>query len=111
MPRQVMHADERDAQAVRERLAEREADEQRSDESRPRRHRDPGELLGRDPRDVERALDHLVHRAHVVARRELGHDAAVRPVHGVLALDDARGDLAPVAHDGGRHLVARALDA
>jgi hypothetical protein len=32
-------------------------------------------------------------------------------VHGVLAVHAARDDLAAVAHDRGRHLVARALDA
>ena len=35
VPFHVMHADERRARPVRERLAERHADEQRADESRP----------------------------------------------------------------------------
>ena len=47
----------------------------------------------------------------MLARGELGHDAAVRGVDLVLGQDDVAQDLVPVRQDGGRRLVAGRFDA
>jgi hypothetical protein len=106
----MMNADERQRAAERDALRDREPDEQRADEPRPARDGDPVDVVEPDARLRERAVDHREHVPDVLARRELRHDAAVRPVDRVLRRDDGRGERA-VLEDGGRRVVARALDA
>ena len=111
MAHEMMHADEGQPPREREGLGEGEPDEQRADQPRPRRDRDPIDRVGIEARLAQRRLGHVRHDAHVVPGGELGDDPTVGGVHALLSLHRARQDLPPVAQDGGGHLIAGALDA
>ncbi len=108
--RDVMDRHERLAVDERDRLGGLQPDEQRADEPGPLRHRDRGEVL--EPRaGVGHRLLHDGHdRLDVVARGELGHDAAVGRVQLGLARHHVREDAAAVLDDRGSGLVAGGLD-
>src|SRR5262249_9417706 len=67
------------------------------------------DVVERDVRLAQRADDGRRERAHVTARGELGNDAAIAAVHGVLRCNDARANRAVDEHRRGG-VVARALD-
>jgi hypothetical protein len=106
----VMHGDQRLARAVGECLGEREPHQQGADQAGAARHADRVELVQADPGALECLADGGVDVAHVVAARELGDDAAVRGVHGVLAVHHRRQNLAAALHDGRGHVVTGRLD-
>ena len=107
---QVIHPDERQAVRPRQRLRERAAHQEGADEAGAVRHRDPVQIGQSETRLVERTLDDGHDHLEMAARRELGYDAAVRGVDGVLGGDDARTHAAAVLEDGRRGLIAGALD-
>ena len=114
VPGEVVHRHERTIQRERERLRERDADEQRADEAGALRDGNGIELLEIGLRGIERRADDAADVADVLARRELGHDAAPLAVDGHLRRDDVRSDrprAIGLRDHGGRRLVARRLDA
>ena len=81
-----------------------------SDEAWSVGHRDRVERLPADARARERVAHDRACVAEVIARSELGDDAAVRRMDGDRAVDDVR-EHAPVVVDHRRsRLVARRLD-
>ena len=107
---EVIHAHERRLVRPRQRLRERAPHQQRAHEAGAVRDRDAVE-----GGQAHAALgERLLHDGHddfeVAARRELGNDAAVGGVHGILRGDDARTHAAAVLEDGRRGLITGALD-
>jgi hypothetical protein len=109
MPREVIDAHERQTTRVCERLAGGDPDEQRAHQAGPLRHGDRLDRL-HAARLRHGLRDHVPDVLEVRARRELGHDAAVRRVRGDLGGDDVREDDAVLVHHGGRRLVAARFD-
>ena len=68
-------------------------------------HRDAVEVGQPHARLAQRPLDDGDDHFQVAARGELGDDAAVGSVHGVLGGDDAGAHAAAVLEDGRRGLV------
>jgi hypothetical protein len=58
----------------------------------------------------ERRLDHGSHVAQMVARGQLGHDAAEGGMQSHLRMHDVAEDLPCFAHHGGSRLVTRGFD-
>jgi hypothetical protein len=106
---EMVDADERQLPRVGDGLGRAQADEQRADQSGTVGGGDGIDLVERERRLVQRALDRRRQCAHVAARGELGDDAAVGAVDVVLRGDDAGAHLAIDQHRGGG-VVARALD-
>ena len=108
---------QRHAERQRDRLRDRHADQQRADQARALGHRNRVDVLPRRARFGERALEHAADVAHVLARRQLRHDAAPLAMDRDLRGDDARSHpprlrrIAGLLDDGRRRLVARAFDA
>ncbi len=111
MTEQVVHAHDRDCEAVGQRLAKGESDQQRADQTRPGSDGDSRKVAGVQARAFEGRINDLRNRTHVVARSQLRHHTTIGTVHIVLTVDHARNDLATTADDRSRHLVARTLDA
>ena len=86
MALEVMDADRRHAEPVRERRGDARADEQRAGEARTLGVGDRVEVLERHSGAREHALDERQRVPDVVARSELGHDAAVVGVHRRLSV-------------------------
>src|SRR5262245_28790590 len=107
---EVMDALKLFAERVRERLAEREPDEQRADEAWAARGGDEVERLEGGGGPSERRLRDRGPVAQMLARGDLGHDAAERTMH-ELARDDRRQHPSFAVHDRARGVVARGLDA
>ena len=109
----MMHPDERQVEAPRQRLPVHDADQQGADQARGRRHGDAVEAPDSDAGFIEGAIHHRRDRLHMRAAGELRHDTAEDRVH-VLRQDHQaleRGDAARRRHDGGGGLVTRGLDA
>src|SRR5262249_41110776 len=95
---------------VRQRLGRLDADQQRTHEPRPARHGDAVQVGEPDARVGDGAPEHGRDGRDVLARRDLGHDAAVLGVHEDLGRDDVGAHAPTILDDGRRRLVARGLD-
>ncbi len=107
----MMDADERQSPSVRDRFSDLQRDEERADEPRSARHRDRVDVGQADPSSLERLRDDGHHVDDVVARGELGHDAAVLGVDVDLRGDHVGEDVRAVLDNRRGGLVARALEA
>jgi hypothetical protein len=107
----VVDRGERLAERPRERPGERDPHEERADQAGSRGDGDSVDLLERRSRIVERRLQDRLDVLQMVARRELGNDAAVRAVERDLGGDDVREDARSVLHDSDGRVVAGCLDA
>ena len=105
----VIDRNQRLVQRVRERLCERHSYEQRPQKSRTVRHRHAVEFVRPHARIGERFGHDARYRHDVIARRDLGDDAAVAFVDVDLRRDHVGEDLS-AARDRARGLVARRLD-
>ena len=81
MPLEVVHAGERNPQDVAQRLGHGDAHQERTHQSRSARNRHTVQIRQRHPRLLQRQIHHHVDVLHMVARRQLGHDAAVFLMH------------------------------
>ena len=107
MALQVVDGRERQLARGRERLGRREADEQRADQPGALRGGDQLDVVEPDrPRRSSARCDDRVDELEVVARGDLGHDAAEVLVHGLRG--DHVGADAPVAVDHRRARVVAA---
>ena len=86
-------------------------DEERADESRPLRHRDPLDAVELHVGVVERRAYDGRDELEVAPRCDLGNDASEARVKLCLRRHDGRQHSTVVGHDRGRRLVARRLDA
>jgi hypothetical protein len=90
----------------------RHTHEQRPDQSRPARDGNRVDAVEPGARIGQRALHDTADVAHVLARRDLGHDAAVLAVDVDLGRDDVRLNrpgtrgISGLGHDGRGRLVA-----
>ena len=110
VPLEMIDRDERDATRPRECLRGRDADEERSDQTRALGDRDALDLVERYVGDAEGVADDRPDELEVPPRRDLGHDAAEPRVEVCLRRNDGRQHDAVLGHDGGGGLVARRLD-
>ena len=111
MPVEVVDGDERQAARPRESLRGRQADEERTDQSRALGDGDTIDVLEARVRLRECLADYRRDQLEMAARRDLGHDAAVGRVQLRLRGDDAGADLAVAGDERRRGLVATRLDA
>src|SRR3982751_2678619 len=112
MALQVMDAEYRNAERHTERLGIRGADEQRAGEAGPFGVANAGQLAHRAPRAREHQAGERHEALDVVARGELGDDAAVGFVHGHLRVHSVRGQAAGGAVvERDARFVAGSLDA
>ena len=107
---EVVHADQRLAVAHRQSLREREADQQRRNQSGALRHRDRADLLHGHARLAQSALHHRIQRHQVFARRQFGNHAAVDRMFGDLRRDATGQNLITVANHRRRGFIAAGLD-
>jgi len=94
-----------------ERLRRRQPDEERADQPRALRDRDPFDPVEPDPGLAERLAQDGRNELEMSSRRDLRHDAAVLRVQLRLRGDDVGQDLAVVRDDGRGRLVAGRLEA
>ena len=87
---QVMHADGRQPPAIGQGLRQRRAGQQRADQARARRVGNAAEFSGAGPGRRQGLAHQRQQAAHVVARGQLRHDAAVEPVQVDLAVEAVR---------------------
>jgi hypothetical protein len=106
----MVHADEGQIVAHRQRLGDVDADQQRADQAGPARHRHRVEILPAGTGLLERRLEGGHDPAQLLAGGHLRHDPAGGRVQGHLARDLVRLDAPPADHDGHAGLVARRLD-
>ena len=106
MPADMVHRDERHAEAVGRGLGKVDADEHRADQPRRVGDGDGVDVLPGQVRLVKRRIRQGVDGLDVLARGKLGHDAAVEPVQGDLRRDAVGQDGSSVLHDGDGSLVA-----
>ena len=106
MPADMVHWDERHAEAVGRGLGKVDADEHRADQPRRVGDGDGVDVLPGQVRLVKRRIRQGVDGLDVLARGKLGHDAAVEPVQGDLRRDAVGQDGSSVLHDGDGSLVA-----
>ena len=86
----IVDADQGDPSPVRQRLAERDADEEGPDETGTRGHGDRVERLERSGGLLEGAAHDDRDALGMGSARDLGHDALIGGVEVVLAVDRAR---------------------
>ena len=84
----MMRADEREIKRHRQALGRDDADEQGADQSRTLRYRDGRQVSGTSSRFLERLLHNERNDLHMLARSDLGHDAAEPAMRFDLAGDD-----------------------
>jgi len=108
---EVVDADERLARPPRETLRGLHADEQRAHQARPVRDGDGVHVCEPHPRAVQGAAHDRTDVAQVVARRKLGHDAAVGCVDAHLRVHDVGEHAARVVDQRCTRLVAGRLEA
>ena len=106
---QMVDGDEREPAAPGDRLRRREPDEERADQARPLRDRDPVDPAQRHTGDVERLAHDRRDQLEVATRGDLGDDAAEAGVQLGLGGDDVRADLAVLGDDRRGGLVAGRL--
>ena len=109
VPLEMIHADERQARGEREPASVVRADQEAAHQTRPDRRGDRVDLAQLDARGVQRLLRDAVERVQMLARRDLGNDAArihMRELRG----DDVGDDAPAVVDDRDARLVARRLD-
>ncbi len=111
MALEVMHADDRLRERETECIGDRRADQQRPREARSLRVRDPVEVAQRNAALGKHALRERNDALNVIARRELGHHAAVRLMHRHLRMQRVREEAAAGVVDGEPGFVARGFDA
>ena len=113
--REMVNRHERTIERERERLGERDADQQRTDEAGALRDGNRVELVQIGLRGVRAARDDAADVANVLARGELGHDTAPLAMDGHLRRDDVRSDRPRVPSGFRDHcrrrLVARRFNA
>ena len=110
MAADVVHGNQRLSGGETEPFCKIDPDEQRADQSRPRRDGDGIHSLDRLARVGKSLCGDLVDLFDVTARGDLRHDAAVEPMLGDLGIDDARQHAPSVLDDGGGGLVAGRFD-
>ena len=111
MPFQVVDADRRLVQRIGERAGDAGADQQRAGKPRTARVGDAVQVARRDACRGERLLGQRHHAAHVVARRQFRHDAAIGLVHRDLRMQRLREQTAFRVVHGHAGFVAGGLDA
>ncbi len=106
----MIDADERNAAGPGQRLARREADEERADQPGPRRRGHEARVLESNVRGGERLLERGRQVFEVRPRRHLGHDPAVARMSQKLRRNDVGEHPALAVENGDGRLVARGLD-
>ena len=94
-----------------ERSRHARTDQQRAREPRPLRVRDAVEIGERETRFSERSLGQRYNALHVIARRELRHDTAIRRVHRHLRVQRVRNETALGVVNSDAGLIAGGLKA
>src|SRR6266550_6130856 len=107
----MVDADNRFSERVPERARDARTDQQRPCESRPLRVRDAVEIGERETRFCERSLRQWDNPLYVIARRELGHDAAVSLVHRHLRVQCVSNETALGVVNGDAGFIAGRLKA
>ena len=97
---QVIDRDQRQAAGGGDRLRGRDADQEGADQPRPDRDRDRLDLVERHPGLLQRGADDRRRQLQVMARGDLGDDAAEARVGGGLRGDHV-GEDPPAGEDGG----------
>src|SRR5262245_17694811 len=87
-----------------------DADEQRADQTRSLRDREPVNFLKGHAGRGHRFADNVTDLFQMFARGQLRHDAAIFFMRGDLGGDDVRADFDAVFDDGGGSLITRTLD-
>ena len=106
----MVDGDQRLRKRVRKRLGKADSDQQRAREARPLRDGESVDGVVGLSR-VGQRLPHYGHdSAQMLARRELGNDAAIGGVRADLRRDYVRQNLFARAHHGRARLVARAFN-
>ena len=85
MPFQMMHADARHTQGVRQGFSKTHPDDQRTGESRPVRDRNCPKIRPTDTRLIKRGLRHSFNPFQMFSRSKLRHDSANPAVNRVGA--------------------------
>ncbi len=104
-----MHGHQRAIQRVRHGLRPRDADQQSSDQTRPRGDGEGVDVAEPAPGPRQRLVDDVVHTLQVRASRKLRDDPAVDLVH-VLRVDHVAQDLPRACENGRRSLVTARLE-
>ena len=107
---QVIHADQRLTERLRQHLAVRDSHQQRADQPRPVRDGHRVQIAQLHMRLLDRFADHGNDLPQMLARGQLRHHAAVLAVNLGLRRDHARKDPPAAGHDRRRGLVARRFD-
>src|SRR4051812_38742203 len=110
MSLEMMDADCRFAECVGQRARDAGADEQSTGESGALRIRDRIEIPKRESRLRENRLRKGNNASHVVARRELGYDAAIRLVHRDLRMQCVGQQTAIAVVNGDTGFIAGSLE-
>ena len=108
---QVVHRDQRKPGRHRQSLGEVDADQQRADQPRCRRDRDPVEVGKRHAGVRQRLVHHPRDRLRVAAARDLRHHAAVELMFLHLRRDHVAAHGAAVGHHRGGGLVTGGFNA
>ena len=108
--RDVVHARKGQACGIGERFCIVQADEQRADQSRPVRDRDPVQRVKRYPRLRQRPIHDRADHLDMAARGDLRHYAAVDLVQRDLRVYHVGQHDPAVFHDRRRSLVAARLN-
>ena len=108
---EMVNADHRFSKRVPKRARNPRTDQQRPRESRPLRVRDAVEIGEREAGFCKRSLGQRDNALHMIARRELRHDTAVRLVHGHLRVQRVGNETALGVVNGDAGLIAGSLKA
>src|ERR1043166_227642 len=106
----MVHGDQRNAETVADPLSAGDADEERADQARSRRHRDRLHVRPLCTRVAERTVHERKEMLQMLARGDLRYDAAERLVPLDLRGDEVHAHAAVVAEERDRGLVAGSLD-
>ncbi len=103
---QMIYADQRLPQRLRQHFAIRDAHQQRAHQARTARHRHRIQIPQRDSGLLQRFAYYRNDLAQMFARRQLRHHAAIFPVNGNLRSDDAGKNRIAAGNHRRRSLVA-----
>ncbi|MBV6418065.1 MAG: hypothetical protein CMLOHMNK_02845 [Steroidobacteraceae bacterium] len=110
MPLEMVHVDGRHAPRVREAARERGAGQQRTDETGTRRAGDAVDVTAIRTGRRERLAHERHEAAHMIARGEFRHDAAIEAMQVDLRMQDMREQSATLVEDGDGAFITGGFD-
>jgi len=98
---QMVHPDKRQIFSKSQRLGKRHTNEQRTDQARPRGHRNAVNTVKADIGLPQRVIQQRENILYVLSRGQLRNYSAVWTVHGVLRRDHIGQNLTPIHNSHG----------